>query len=135
MKSHKGTVIRSGDGLVEVEMHVLSACASCEAHEKCAFVDKAQKVVSVKTPEWKSYGVGDAVTVFIGERMGITAVLLAYLMPAVVLVASLVTTLVLGAGEGMAALLSIGITALYFVVLYLIRDRLERKFTFTLQKD
>lgn len=132
--THDGKVISVSPDIVEVEMHVLSACSSCKAHEKCAFVDKADKIVEVETPEWNKYNVGDDVIVSVDEGLGMRAVLLAYLVPAIILVAALVTMSVLTESQALAALVPIALVATYFLVLYRLRDRLQRKFTFGLTK-
>ncbi|MBP5516743.1 MAG: SoxR reducing system RseC family protein [Bacteroidales bacterium] len=132
--THDGKVISVSPDIVKVEMHVLSACSSCKAHEKCAFVDKADKIVEVETPEWNKYNVGDDVIVSVDEGLGMRAVLLAYLVPAIILVAALVTMSVLTESQALAALVPIALVATYFLVLYRLRDRLQRKFTFGLTK-
>lgn len=132
--THDGKVISISPDIVKVEMHVLSACSSCKAHEKCAFVDKADKIVEVETPEWNKYNVGDDVIVSVDEGLGMRAVLLAYLVPAIILVAALVTMSVLTESQALAALVPIALVATYFLVLYRLRDRLQRKFTFGLTK-
>lgn len=132
--THDGKVISVSPDIVKVEMHVLSACSSCKAHEKCAFVDKADKIVEVETPEWNKYNVGDDVIVSVDEGLGMRTVLLAYLVPAIILVAALVTMSVLTESQALAALVPIALVATYFLVLYRLRDRLQRKFTFGLTK-
>ena len=128
--THDGIVIASGGGIVKVQMHVLSACSSCEAHEKCAFVDNAEKIVEVPTSDWQKYAAGDKVVVSVNETLGLLAVLLAYLLPAVLLIAAIVVTSIVTGNEGIAALVTLIITALYFFILYRFRNRLQRKFSF-----
>lgn len=130
--THDGKVIATEQGLVRVEMHVISACSSCEAHEKCAFVDKAEKIVEVPTADWQRYAVGDSVVVSISEGLGLLAVLLAYLLPAILLIAAIVLTATLTGSEGLAALVTLVVVALYFLILYRFRDRLQRKFSFSI---
>ena len=128
--THDGIVLASGEGIVKVQMHVLSACSSCEAHEKCAFVDKAEKIVEVPTNEWRDYAVGDKVVVSVNENLGLLAVLLAYILPAILLIAAIVVTSIVTGNEGLAALVTLIITVLYFFILYRFRNRLQRKFSF-----
>lgn len=128
--THDGKVVAVETGKVKVEMHVVSACSSCKAHEKCAFVDNAEKIVEVETSNWNRYTVGDRVVVSVNEGLGLLAVLLAYLLPAVVIIATLVLSLALIGNEGLAALITLAITALYFLLLYRMRNRLQQKFSF-----
>lgn len=132
--SHDGTVIAVAPRLVKVEMHVVSACSSCKAHASCSFVDKADKVVEVETDEWKNYNEGDTVTVTVNESLGLLAVLLAYILPAVLLIAAVVLLSLFTRSELVAAALPIAIVAVYYLILYRFRNRLQKKFSFGLTK-
>ncbi len=132
--THDGVVVGVAPQQVKVEMHVVSACASCKAHASCTFVDKAEKIVDVDTPEWKDYTVGDSVIVSVQEGLGLMAVLLAYIVPALLLIAVLAVTSIMSQSELLAATLPILIVVVYYLVLYAFRDRLQRKFSFGIEK-
>lgn len=132
--THDGKVLAVANGVVKVEMHVVSACSSCKAHEKCSFVDKADKIVEVETSDWKSYHEGDMVTVSVNEGLGLLAVLLAYFLPAVIIIASVIVLSLFTNSELMAALAPILLIAIYFMLLYKLRDKLQHKFSFGITK-
>ncbi|MBP5548506.1 MAG: SoxR reducing system RseC family protein [Bacteroidales bacterium] len=131
---HEGIVTAIENGLVKVEMHVLSACASCKAHEKCGFVDKADKVVEVEAPEWQQYHVGDKVMVSVNESLGLLAVLLAYFLPAIVIIAAVIVLSIYTPSEALVAFIVIALIAVYFVFLYFMRDKLQKKFSFGIER-
>ena len=133
--THDGTVLDAQPGLVKVQMHVVSACASCKAHEKCAFVDKADKVVDVETDDWQQYSPGDSVIVSVNEGLGLLAVLLAYILPAVLILASVILLSLYTNSEALAAIAPILLITVYFLLLYRYRSRLQRKFTFGLKQQ
>lgn len=132
--THPGEVTKVEKGKITVLMHVLSACSSCKGHEKCAFVDKADKVVEVKTSDWEKYSVGDSVIVSVNESLGLLAVLLAYLLPAIIIIGSVILISIITHSELLAAIIPIAITVLYFFILYRVRGSLERKFSFGIEK-
>ena len=132
--THDGTVKEISSGTVKVEMHVVSACSSCKAHEKCAFVDKADKIVEVETSDWQQYSVGDSVIVSVNESLGLLAVLLAYILPAVVIIGSIALLQITSASEVLTATITLIVTALYFLLLYHLRDKLQRRFSFGITK-
>jgi len=132
--THDGKVISVADGVVRVEMHVVSACSSCKAHEKCAFVDKADKIVEVETPDWKNYHEGDNVEVSVNEGLGLLAVLLAYFLPAVIIIGAVILLSVFTDSEAIAALVPIALIFIYFIILYKLHDQLQRKFSFGIVK-
>ena len=61
---------------------------------------------------------------------GNKAAILAYLIPIILLLAVLFVCLGLGLGEGLAALISIVALVPYYIVLYLKRDALKKKFEY-----
>lgn len=132
--THPGEVTKVEKGKITVLMHVLSACSSCKGHEKCAFVDKADKVVEVKTSDWEKYSVGDSVIVSVNDSLGLLAVLLAYLLPAIIIIGSVILISIITNSELLAAIIPIAVTVLYFFILYRVRGSLERKFSFGIEK-
>lgn len=131
--THDGEVVEVHQQKVVVQMHVVSACASCKAHDKCAFVDKADKIVEVETDQWTQYNVGDSVEVSVNEGLGLFAVLLAYIIPAVVLILTVVFSSMAFQSEVLAALVTLLVVTVYYMILFKFRNRLQRKFSFGLR--
>ena len=132
--THDGTVLSVQPGTVKVQMQVLSTCASCEAHARCTFAEKKDKIVDVDTPHWQQYAQGDPVTVIISTGHGLLAVLIAYVLPAMLILGTFALLYALRLPELWIALATLGAVALYGLILYLCRGRLQRKFTFSLAK-
>lgn len=132
--THPGVVIASTDHEVQVKMEVLSACASCQSHSHCGFAEKKDKIVSIATRDWQNYQPGDNVNVIINSGRGIQAAVIAYLVPAILLLVTLITLLCLHVPETLTILFTLLVVALYGVVLYLFRSRLQQKFTFRIEK-
>ena len=65
--------------------------------------------------------------------LGLQAVLLAYVVPLVLLVAVLFVSIDALGSEPGAALAAIATLAIYYGVLYFVRDKLARKFSFTIK--
>ena len=80
-----------------------------------------------------TYGVGDEVQVVLKATMGLKAVWLAYFLPLVILLGVALGLIALGVGEVAAGLAGIGGVALYYLVLWLLRDRLRNEYVFTIQ--
>lgn len=132
--THPGIVIASTSQEVQVKMEVLSACASCQAHSHCGFAEKKDKIVNIATRDWQDYHPGDTVNVIINSGRGIQAAIIAYLIPAILLLATLITLLSLHVPETLTILFTLLVVALYGVILYLFRSRLQNKFTFRIEK-
>lgn len=130
---HEGVVVRSEKGCVHVKIVVNSACSACEAHGKCGFAESKDKVVAVESEEWQSYRDGDQVVVGVNEGLGLSAVLIAYFLPAVLMIAVFVV-LHQFSTELWTALGTLFFVCVYWTVLALFRGKLRKRFTFSIEK-
>ena len=133
---HCGEVVRIDGHSVFVRMTVNSACSACHAKGVCGASEQTDKVVEVETAAATDFQVGDSVEVALMQRdMGSTSVVLAYVVPFLVLAVVLVGAILLGASEGMAALSAMVGVALWYVVLYMLRDKIKNKIKFIIIKQ
>lgn len=133
--SHPGTVTAVKEGVVDVQIVSFGACSSCEAQHKCGFADQKDKTVTVKCSDWQNFKEGDHVVVNINKNLGLLSVLIAYVLPSVALILAIVIPLSMGMSEGISAIIGLTVMALYVLILYSQRNKLERKFTFTVAKE
>lgn len=131
---HKGVVLAIEGGLVRVVIEVSEACGGCSARKSCAMGQTTKREIEVCTADASSYSVGELVKVGAKQSLGIMALLLCYVMPLVVLVASLAVAVTAGISEGISALISLGVTALYYALLALLKNKISKKITFTVNK-
>ena len=133
---HCGEVVRIDGHSVFVRMTVNSACSACHAKGVCGASEQTDKIVEVETAAATDFQVGDSVEVALMQRdMGSTSVVLAYVVPFLVLAAVLVGAILMGANEGMAALSALVGVALWYVVLYMLRDKIKNKIKFIIIKQ
>ena len=111
-----------------------AACGECHAAGLCGMADLAEKTVELPTDPYAGYGVGDEVEVVLKASMGLKAVWLAYCIPLVVLLAVILGLMALGVGEVAAGLVGIAAVAVYYLVLWLLRDRLKKEYIFTIKR-
>jgi len=131
--SHKGKVIKMTPQVTTVAILQHSACGECHAAGLCGMADLAEKTVDVPADPYATYNVGDEVEVLLKASMGMKAVWLAYCIPLVILLAIILGLLALGVGEvvtGVAGLAAIG---LYYLGLWLLRDKLQNEYIFTIK--
>ncbi|MCR5822385.1 MAG: SoxR reducing system RseC family protein [Bacteroidales bacterium] len=126
---HSGTVLSSQNGAVEVQIEVLSACAHCEAHARCGMADSKEKIVTAHTDDWQTYHAGDKVNVIMSEQNGLLAVLFAYVLPSVLILAAFISLCLLHVPELLTALTTLAVTGVYVLLLYFNRNRLQKKFS------
>ena len=127
--THKGKVIHLEGLDVRVMIESMSACAACHAKGMCTLSDKEDKIIDIKVSAERAakLNVGDEVVVAVSQQRGMQAVLLAYILPAILVVLSLILLLKL-LPEPLAILSALAVLGGYYYVLYLFRNKLNAKF-------
>ena len=133
--SHRGTIISIEEGNIKVEIINKSMCAACHAKGFCSAGDSKDKVIDVLYYNNGEYSVGDEVEVVMRRSMGFKAVWISYVIPLAILLIFLLTLQGLGLGELQSGLCAIFAVSLYYVVIYLLRDKIANKFVFTIAKN
>lgn len=131
--SHEGVVTKITDDELEIKILAQSACAACHAKNACGMGEQAEKILTVPRPINRTFELNQRVNVRMAIGQGNKAAILAYLIPIVLLLAVLFVCLGLGINEGLAALISIVALVPYYIVLYLKRDQLKKRFEYTIE--
>ena len=132
--THKGRIVDITPEYTTVEIVSTDACRSCHAKGLCGVDSGKVKAVQLPTRGWDSYAPGDEVTLTLKASMGHKAVWLAYVIPLVILLAVLLSLVELGAGELASALCALGAVAVYYFVIFLLRERLRNEYIFNIQR-
>lgn len=131
--SHKGKVVKMTPQLTTVAFLQQGACSGCHAAAYCGMGDMAEKLVELPTNPYAGYGVGDEVEVVLKATMGLKAVVLAYFLPLVVLLAVILGLIALGTGEVPAALAGLAAVGVYYLLLYILRGKLRNEYIFEIK--
>jgi len=130
--NHEGVVTKSdGNGVVEVDITAGTACSACGARSACGMGSETHKTISVKTD--KHYTQGENVTVFMEQSQGARAVFIGYVIPLAVLIVAFIILTSSGLGELLTCLLSFAALAACYLVIWLLRQKIEKKFTFKIK--
>ncbi|MDD3738217.1 MAG: SoxR reducing system RseC family protein [Lentimicrobiaceae bacterium] len=129
---HEGIITSIDKNKVFVNMVVKSACASCKAKGFCSASEMADKVVEIDVGNNNSYEVGQQVNVIISKKEGNYAVLLGYGIPFIVAIVTLIAVSRY-ADELTAGIATIIAVGLYYLLLFLYRKRVEKKFVFKIE--
>ena len=149
MIKHDGIIIAlNEDGTALVRIVQTSACAACKAKAMCASAESAEKEMTVVLLGDEQWAVGNEVEVMVQQKMGWKAVMLAYLLPFFVMLAVMfIGNGLLAMGDGAIGLLgdeakreavlgtvALCAMALYYLVLGMFKDKLQKEFSFTARK-
>jgi len=130
---HTGKVVSMTPTATTVQIVSHSACSECHAAGLCGLSEYTEKAIEVPADPSATYRVGDEVQVVLKASMGFKAVWLAYFLPLVVLLAVALGLIALGVKEVVAGFAGIGAVALYYLGIWLLRDRLRNEYVFTIQ--
>ena len=136
MIKHDGIIIAlNEDGTALVRIIQTSACAACKAKAMCASAESAEKEMTVVLLGDEQWAVGNEVEVMVQQKMGWKAVVLAYLLPFFVMLAVMfVGNAIWAVREEILGTIALCAMALYYLVLGLFKDKLQKEFSFTARK-
>ena len=124
---HSGIINAIRGECISVRILQSSACSGCKVASHCNSSETKEKIIEVNQPGVQSkYKIGDHV-------VGFRASIYGYILPLVLMVVTLVLVIACGASEGIAALSSLGILFPYYLALFLLKDKLKEKLSFTLE--
>ena len=110
-----------------------SACASCHIKGACTLSEVEEKIIEVDIVEDQNFSIGQEVIVEMKQALGTWAVLFGYFFPFLLVISSLIIFTALGFDQGLSGVLSILMLAPYYLILYLSRSFLRKRFTYRLR--
>lgn len=130
---HEGIVESLGAEGCTVRILQASACSSCSARQLCRSSESKEKLVEVRG-HYPTLHVGDRVMLVGSVRQGLRASVLAYVVPLIIMlvVLFLVTH---HYGEKLGALAALLALALYYGMLFLLKDKLAGQFSFRIENN
>lgn len=134
---HEGIIREISKDYITVEFVSKSACAECHAKGFCVAGEEETRFVDVPysiSTLTEDYQVGERVNLVMSQSLGVSAVFISYAIPLVILIIFLLILSNTGLNELMVGLLSLAGVAVYYLLVFLFRDRLERIFTFSIEK-
>lgn len=132
---HQGVIENIEGSHIQVRILQTSACASCSIKGHCTSVDVDVKLIDIHTSDAHTYQVGESVWVMGALSMGMKAVLLAFVLPLVILVAALFILMNVLEDELLAVAGSIVCLSVYYILLRLLfKSVWKGKFSFYIQR-
>lgn len=130
---HRGVVVEVNGKSVKVRIEQLSACAACHVRSLCMASDKSEKIVDAAVVAG-NFSVGEEVVVVGHKQLGVVAVVLAYIVPFLLIVATLFFSSLFVDEEWIVGSLSLLVLAPYLVALRLMNNKIKAKFRFYVSK-
>ena len=127
---HSGKVLEMTPDFTTVQIVVSSACSACHAKSLCGMSEDEEKIIMIPTDPYATYAVGDTVEVCTKMSMGLKAVWISYVIPLAILMILILSLSQVFENEFLCGLVSIAGVAVYYLGIWLFRDRLSKEFVF-----
>ena len=127
---HSGKILEITPDFTTVEIIVSSACSACHAKGLCGMSEDEQKIISLPTDPYATYSEGDQVKVCTKMSMGLKAVWISYVIPLMILMILILSLSSVIGNELYRGLIAVGGVALYYFLIWLLRNRLNNEFVF-----
>ena len=132
--NHPGKVIFVSQEEVLVKIERGGACSGCSNKKACQFGESEDHIVTVKTHNASSYTAGEDILVSMKGSLGLKAVLYAYMLPLLLLLTAFIVLRLFIDSEPLQILFALIPVVIYYVVLYKLRNKLDKKFNFYISK-
>lgn len=132
--AHEGIILDIDSDYISVEIMNKSACASCNAKSMCSMSDVKAKVIQVENRGFTLYEKGEKVNVLLRRSLGFKALWISYLIPLIILLVLLLTLSAIGVKELLIGLSILVFLALYYFIVYLLRNKIKNEFIFIVEK-
>ena len=130
---HQGIVQRIDNQRVYVRIEQKAACKDCHAGAVCLAADKKEKMIEV-SDYTGDFAVQEQVIISVRQSMGWVAIVVAYVIPLVLVIFFVVAGIYVSGSEAGGGLAGLLVLLPYYFFLYLLRDKINKRFDFTLLK-
>ena len=130
---HTGIVKAVGENSVEVEIQNRSACSGCHAKSTCGMSESTVKSIIAARPDFEIKP-GNVVCVEASLKQSYYAVIVAYCLPVVLIFAILIIGELAEWSETISALAAVVALVPYFLVLYLLKDKIGKRISFRIKR-
>ena len=132
---HRGRVESVNGSHIVVRIIQTSACSACSIKGHCNASESKEKLIDVYEVD-ASYQLGEEVVVCGTTSMGMRAVFLAFGIPLLhIFLAVFIAMKVTEGNELLSSLIALAAVTPYFIAIYFIKDKLNKTFSFTIEKQ
>lgn len=109
-------------------------CGGCPAARLCGISEKEGEELKITDPRAGRFSKGERVIVSGREALHRKAIMIATVIPCLLLLISMVGVYLLTGNQTLSVLCGLGLTVIFYLLLYLVRNRIAHEFNFTLRK-
>jgi len=132
---HQGIIKKIKGNELTISVISKAACLSCSLKGACSISEIEEKTIDIVTDEASKYKLHENVYVYYKQSLGFRALFLGYLLPFLIVMTTLITTIAITGKEGLAGLLSLISLIPYYIILYFTKRNLKKTFSFSVRKS
>ena len=132
--SHSGIIDSIEGDRVKVRIVQTAACAACKVASHCNAAESKVKIVEVFCCDTARYKMGQEVVVSTSKEVANKALILGFGLPFLLLVGMLIIVLRVSGSEGMAALAALGSLVPYYMILWLLKEKIRQQVSFRIEE-
>lgn len=129
---HKGIVVGIVENIVKVNILAQSACSACHAKGACNVSDVEEKQIEILSNQ--NFTIGENVNVIMQKALGFKALIYGYLIPFIFVLLALIVSSAITENEAISGIISLLVLIPYYLVLFLLRNRFKKEFSFKISK-
>lgn len=130
---HTGFVKEVNGTSLVVNIVNQSACSACHAQGSCTVSDFQNKEIEINNVDGNYYK-GQEITVVFKETQGFTALFYGYILPFILVLATLIISISITENELIGGLLALTVLVPYYVTIYFFRHLLKNAFKFEVEE-
>jgi positive regulator of sigma E activity len=131
----EGIITKISNGIITIHIQQKDSCSTCAIKGACEKTSTRGKDIEVTDKNPENYSVGEKVNVNVPQSKGLKAARIAFVYPLLLIIASgLVTYNVFHLKDALIALIALGFVAIYYFVLYLLRNKPIFNFNISISK-
>lgn len=130
---HSGVVQTIEDRYINVRIISHPACVGCAASNICDVSGKSEKIIKAK--KINGVKVGEEVSVVMSQEQGFRALFIGYILPFIIVLSMLIILTSIKVNEGFSGLIALGSLIPYYLIIYVSREQIGKKFSFSIKKQ
>ena len=129
-----GIIKKINDNELSIEILSCSGCSSCAIKSYCNTAETKQKEIIVKNKGFNNFKIGEDVLVEIDEKQALKSIFLAYAVPLVLMILTIIIAINYQQNEIIGGICGIIVLIPYYFGLFLAKDKLKSGFEFKISK-
>ena len=131
---HTGIINHINGNHIQVSIIQQSACSGCHAKGACAAADMDEKLIEVESSD-STLKVGERVLLFGQQSMGLMAVLLAFVIPFLLILITLLLLRTYLLNEALSGAIALSVLIPYYILLSFFNKKMKSRFQFYIKRE